>query len=539
MVKRKREWIREPARVLMFQVARVDFDTVRKQPVKNNASFAFDETLYIDQFLEKNRAEVMRLDQQNADYDTELRSIDFQLSQFTSFGPQKVDLLSALSTVTYFLSQQTNYKDTGSKLHDKKLAKISKSSFAEGYDALTVKYDALIKRRAEVLVNKQALYNGLKRTAYKLKGVILHDGDNNYGHYYAYIKNNNRYWQFNDRLVTEADRQRVFDDALGLLYENRNVYCLIYTDETLDTDLQIGQGQLPITLTRFVQEKNKELRASELESRLDDTVAQMQIRERSILHNTSYAEFRKTLQRVDSFELYCLDTLNGGVPSPSAFMDALRVNILDELLRSLDLSYFTLNGNIEAYKSLEKALIKYRIDLPEPNEPVARSIGRIKREYVEHVRTVVLLGTALQSLMPSGIREYCLLYAYYFMTQQKNTSAFNQDAYRAFKLNTLYLILQAGIVRKSKLAMLDLSTFAFCIRVCVQTLVDYKQLDAVPADPINGYIEHLLIDMEGMKEEILGWDQVLRAAHDYNARANGVQPVSPKGIPASEFLHVN
>ena len=56
---------------------------------------------------------------------------------------------------------------------------------------------------------------------YKLHGVLIHSGDLNAGHYYAFLKPNKDGWfyKFDDDKVTKATMREVFEDAFGGEYK--------------------------------------------------------------------------------------------------------------------------------------------------------------------------------------------------------------------------------------------------------------------------------------------------------------------------------
>jgi hypothetical protein len=48
-------WICRPPNVMMFNLNRVDYDRKQQKLVKNNKKFIFDETIYLDMFLNQNK----------------------------------------------------------------------------------------------------------------------------------------------------------------------------------------------------------------------------------------------------------------------------------------------------------------------------------------------------------------------------------------------------------------------------------------------------------------------------------------------------
>ena len=45
-----------------------------------------------------------------------------------------------------------------------------------------------MRKKEELLNQKQALFKGIEKTSYVLKGIIIHEGNPNFGHYTGYVK---------------------------------------------------------------------------------------------------------------------------------------------------------------------------------------------------------------------------------------------------------------------------------------------------------------------------------------------------------------
>lgn len=63
-----------------------------------------------------------------------------------------------------------------------------------------------------------------------MKGIIVHEGISEAGHYFSLIRIKNRWIKFNDSYVAEVDREEV--EAMGFGEQtgrnNRNAYLLFY-----------------------------------------------------------------------------------------------------------------------------------------------------------------------------------------------------------------------------------------------------------------------------------------------------------------------
>lgn len=72
---------------------------------------------------------------------------------------------------------------------------------------------------------------------YELSGVVVHEGSAEHGHYFSYIREGHKWYEFNDKLVREFDSNRLEEQtfggySLGLggqrIERSRNAYILIY-----------------------------------------------------------------------------------------------------------------------------------------------------------------------------------------------------------------------------------------------------------------------------------------------------------------------
>ncbi|NWH75575.1 UBP28 hydrolase, partial [Piaya cayana] len=109
----------------------------------------------------------------------------------------------------------------------------------------------------------------LQQVPYRLHAVLVHEGQANAGHYWAYIYDQprQRWLKYNDISVTESSWEELERDSFGG-FRNASAYCLMYihdkascgaTDE--DDDSEAGQFQkevesLPLELRHYIQEDN-------------------------------------------------------------------------------------------------------------------------------------------------------------------------------------------------------------------------------------------------------------------------------------------
>ncbi|NWR49894.1 UBP25 hydrolase, partial [Regulus satrapa] len=104
---------------------------------------------------------------------------------------------------------------------------------------------------------------------YRLHAVLVHEGQANAGHYWAYIYDHhqNRWMKYNDISVTKSTWEELERDSFGG-YRNASAYCLMYINDKEQYLIQeefnketgqilVGMDTLPSDLRDYVKEDNK------------------------------------------------------------------------------------------------------------------------------------------------------------------------------------------------------------------------------------------------------------------------------------------
>ncbi|XP_040487142.1 ubiquitin carboxyl-terminal hydrolase 28 isoform X2 [Ursus maritimus] len=108
----------------------------------------------------------------------------------------------------------------------------------------------------------------LRQVPYRLHAVLVHEGQANAGHYWAYIYNQPRqvWLKYNDISVTESSWEELERDSYGGL-RNVSAYCLMYINDRLphlnaeaapsESDQMLGEvDTLSVELKHYIQEDN-------------------------------------------------------------------------------------------------------------------------------------------------------------------------------------------------------------------------------------------------------------------------------------------
>ncbi|XP_075765986.1 ubiquitin carboxyl-terminal hydrolase 25 isoform X2 [Pelodiscus sinensis] len=122
-----------------------------------------------------------------------------------------------------------------------------------------------IHRTIELMYSDKSMI----QVPYRLHAVLVHEGQANAGHYWAYIYDHNqrRWMKYNDISVTKSTWEELERDSFGG-YRNASAYCLMYINDKEQFLIQeefnketgqmlLGMDTLPPDLKDYVKEDNK------------------------------------------------------------------------------------------------------------------------------------------------------------------------------------------------------------------------------------------------------------------------------------------
>lgn len=179
---------------------------------------------------------------------------------------------------------------------------------------------------------------------YQLHGVLVHSGDLNAGHYYAFIKPNKDGWfyKYDDDKVTKAAMREVLEDNYGgedprangnlalrkgkpALRQN-SAYMLVYIRQT-----RVDDVLLPVTT---------EDTPPHLQKKLEEEAAEREARRKAKEDQHLYAEVRvitdQTFRNYEGTDLTTFDSKHEGIdPGAAKWYKLLRRAPLSELLASI------------------------------------------------------------------------------------------------------------------------------------------------------------------------------------------------------------
>lgn len=83
------------------------------------------------------------------------------------------------------------------------------------------------------------VFGSMRKNPYHLHAILIHDGDAEMGHYYAFIydRKQHQWYRFNDYKVTPEMEERVFEEGFGGQDKKSSAYGLIYVNQDISESL--------------------------------------------------------------------------------------------------------------------------------------------------------------------------------------------------------------------------------------------------------------------------------------------------------------
>lgn len=325
-------WFSELPPILTFELSRFEFNQALGRPEKIHNKLEFPSCLYMDRYMHKNR-EITRLKRDEIKRLKEhLTVLQQRLERYLSYGsgPKRFPLADVLQYALEFASSkpvctspvedidtsappsgsmvtqpmQSTMEHQGSSSSSETQANqrtVIHKPFTQSRippdlpmhpaprhitdEELTVLEGCLHRWRTEVETDTRDLQDSIGRihrtielmysdksmtqVPYRLHAVLVHEGQANAGHYWAYIFDHNekRWMKYNDISVTKSSWEELERDSFGG-YRNASAYCLMYINDgeqhliQEEYDKETGQvvagmDTLPADLKEFVREDNR------------------------------------------------------------------------------------------------------------------------------------------------------------------------------------------------------------------------------------------------------------------------------------------
>uniref|UniRef100_A0AAY4D7U6 Ubiquitin carboxyl-terminal hydrolase n=1 Tax=Denticeps clupeoides TaxID=299321 RepID=A0AAY4D7U6_9TELE len=325
-------WFTELPPVLTFELSRFEFNQALGRPEKIHNKLEFPSMLYMDRYMDRNR-EITRIKREEIRRLKEhLTLLQQRLERYLSYGsgPKRFPLADVLQYAMEFASSKpvctspvedidTSAPPGGTiaqqlpglsgPLEGSTLAPTPQAQqrvsihkpFTQSRlppdlpmhpaprhiteEELRVLESCLHRWRSEVENDTRDLQGSISRiyrtielmysdktmmqVPYRLHAVLVHEGQANAGHYWAYIydPNQNLWMKYNDISVTKSSWEELMRDSFGG-YRNASAYCLMYINDKKpflikeEFDKETGQmlsglDKLPPDLKEYVKEDNQ------------------------------------------------------------------------------------------------------------------------------------------------------------------------------------------------------------------------------------------------------------------------------------------
>ncbi|XP_058152090.1 ubiquitin carboxyl-terminal hydrolase 25 isoform X3 [Dasypus novemcinctus] len=299
-------WFTELPPVLTFELSRFEFNQTLGRPEKIHNKLEFPQVLYLDRYMHRNREitrikreEIKRLKdyltvlQQRLESTTEQQGTP---SELPSTSPAAIAAISSRSVIHKPFTQSRVPPDLPMHPAPRHITE----------EELSVLESCLHRWRTEIENDTRDLQESISRihrtielmysdksmiqVPYRLHAVLVHEGQANAGHYWAYIfdHHENRWMKYNDIAVTKSSWEELMRDSFGG-YRNASAYCLMYINDKAQFLIQeefnketgqalVGIETLPPDLRDFVEEDNQRFE-KELEE-WDTQLAQKALQEK-------------------------------------------------------------------------------------------------------------------------------------------------------------------------------------------------------------------------------------------------------------------
>ena len=229
-------WAEKLPGILLFQIQRVIYDPVLKQSKKINSEFRFPKVLYGDRYILKNkkiylglRENVLKIKEKISVFERQLESID----NFKQSGCSIIEILESVSK--FFDTQQYSIIDKKKQIEhlldvDESKICVSREVIDGFIEKLRGQRNELIEKISGLQVELEKIFDqdSLKQYKYVLHSILMHQGNAEAGHYFAYIHDvEEQIWRrYSDTYIKKVSSEEVMKNAIG--NEDTSAYCLFY-----------------------------------------------------------------------------------------------------------------------------------------------------------------------------------------------------------------------------------------------------------------------------------------------------------------------
>uniref|UniRef100_A0A452RU69 Ubiquitin carboxyl-terminal hydrolase n=1 Tax=Ursus americanus TaxID=9643 RepID=A0A452RU69_URSAM len=276
-------WFTKLPPVLTFELSRFEFNQSLGQPEKIHNKLEFPQIIYMDRYMYKSKELIRSKRECIRKLKEEIKVLQQKLES-TSKESSSQDVEGTFSSPEDSLpkSKAMNKPLPSSRSSMEMPAQPAPRTVTD--EEMNFVKTCLQRWRSEIEQDIQDLKNCiasttqtieqmyrdplLRQVPYRLHAVLVHEGQANAGHYWAYIYNQPRqvWLKYNDISVTESSWEELERDSYGGL-RNVSAYCLMYINDQLphfnaeaapsESDQMLGEvDTLSVELKHYIQEDN-------------------------------------------------------------------------------------------------------------------------------------------------------------------------------------------------------------------------------------------------------------------------------------------
>lgn len=198
--------------VLQIQVQRVQFDRVLNQPFKSNALLQFDETIYMDRYLNSDDPELKQKRREVYDWRTQLAKLKKRFADLNQNLLNGLTVKDNLISTKNWLKMQTI---TNNPIAQPKPQTVE--FLTRHIEELSRKIEEIKAKIIALERNIENQFSDMRKVGYRLHSVFIHRGQASFGHYWIYIRDfrGNLYRMYNDQRVSEVSESEIFQIEEG------------------------------------------------------------------------------------------------------------------------------------------------------------------------------------------------------------------------------------------------------------------------------------------------------------------------------------
>ncbi|XP_074072810.1 ubiquitin carboxyl-terminal hydrolase 28 isoform X8 [Macrotis lagotis] len=277
-------WFTKLPPVLTFELSRFEFNQSLGQPEKIHNKLEFPQIIYMDRYMYSSKELIRTKREHIRKLKEEVKVLQQKLENIRAEEYSgKIEVpLSSLEKDNLLHTDLINKPFTSSRTSVKMPEHPAPRTITE--EEMNFVKTCLQRWRSEIEQDIQDLKNCIANTTqtieqmysdpllhqvpYRLHAVLVHEGQANAGHYWAYIYNRPRniWLKYNDISVTESSWEELERDSYGGL-RNVSAYCLMYINDKLphftaeaaatEPDQMLKEVEaLSVELKHYIQEDN-------------------------------------------------------------------------------------------------------------------------------------------------------------------------------------------------------------------------------------------------------------------------------------------